>query len=101
MPSQLIQSHQAALVKAAFRYCDAYGLVQGPVHAEARITKDGMFLIELAGRTMWTIDKVFITARLEEIVTQGLHEVVPSLTKKSLCAGVLMIPVKNSGILRI
>ncbi|MFT5548686.1 MAG: biotin carboxylase [Candidatus Azotimanducaceae bacterium] len=103
-PSQLTQSSQSALVEAVAQCCDAYGLAQGPVHAEARITLDGIFLIELAARTIGgqcgQLIEFSLQQKLEEIVIQGLCGVTPNLPKKSLCAGVLMIPVKKSGILK-
>ncbi len=103
-PSQLTQSNQSALIREVSQCCDAYGLTQGPVHAEARITKTGVFLIELAARTIGgqcgQLIEFSLQQKLEEIVIQGLCGKTPNLPKSALCAGVLMIPVKTSGILK-
>ncbi|MFT5224927.1 MAG: formate-dependent phosphoribosylglycinamide formyltransferase (GAR transformylase) [Polaribacter sp.] len=103
-PSQLSQTNQSALIAEVSRCCDAYGLTQGPIHAEARITENGVFLIELAARTIGgqcgQLIEFSLQQKLEEIVIQGLCGKTPNLPKKSLCAGVLMIPVKTSGILK-
>jgi formate-dependent phosphoribosylglycinamide formyltransferase (GAR transformylase) len=103
-PSQLNQTNQAALIKEVSRCCNAYGLTQGPIHAEARITANGVFLIELAARTIGgqcgQLIEFSLQQKLEEIVIQGLCGIIPHLPKSRLCAGVLMIPVKTSGILK-
>ncbi len=103
-PSQLTQANQLALIGEVSRCCEAYGLTQGPIHAEARITEDGVFLIELAARTIGgqcgQLIEFSLQQKLEEIVIQGLCGKIPHLPKSRLCAGVLMIPVKKSGILK-
>jgi hypothetical protein len=103
-PSQLTQTNKLSLIEEVSRCCDAYGLTQGPVHAEARITEKGVFLIELAARTIGgqcgQLIEFSLQQKLEEIVIQGLCGISPNLPKSRLCAGVLMIPVKTSGILK-
>jgi hypothetical protein len=103
-PSQLTQPNQSELIEEVSRCCDAYGLTQGPVHAEARITENGIYLIELAARTIGgqcgQLIEFSLQQKLEEIVIQGLCGKRPNLPKNPLCAGVLMIPVKTSGILK-
>jgi biotin carboxylase len=103
-PSQLAQANQSALIAEVSRCCDAYGLTQGPIHAEARVTENGVFLIELAARTIGgqcgQLIEFSLQQKLEEIIIQGLCGYSPNLPKSRLCAGVLMIPVKTSGILK-
>lgn len=103
-PSQLAHVEQLALIEEVSRCCEAYGLTQGPIHAEARITENGIFLIELAARTIGgqcgQLIEFSLQQKLEEIVIQGLCGEKPNLPKSRLCAGVLMIPVKKSGILK-
>lgn len=103
-PSQLAQSNQSALINEVSKCCDAYGLKQGPVHAEARNTKNGVFLIELAARTIGgqcgQLIEFSLQQKLEEVVIQGLCGKAPNLPGGALSAGVLMIPVETSGILK-
>lgn len=103
-PSQLAQTNQRALIEAVSEYCDAYGLTQGPIHAEARITRKGIFIIELAARTIGgqcgQLIEFSLQQKLEEIVIQGLCGTKPKALKNPLSAGVLMIPVKQKGILK-
>lgn len=103
-PSQLTQSHQAALIEEVARSCDAYNLKQGPIHAEARITKNGIFLIELAARTIGgqcgQLIEFSLQQKLEEVIIRGLCGEPPNLPPKPTPAGVLMIPVETAGILK-
>lgn len=103
-PSQLAQTNQSELIEEVSRCCQAYGLTQGPVHAEARVTKNGIFLIELAARTIGgqcgQLIEFSLKQKLEEIVIQGLCGNAPNLPSTPLSAGVLMIPVEASGILK-
>ena len=103
-PSRLAHTNQLALIEEVSRCCEAYGLTQGPIHAEARITENGVFLIELAARTIGgqcgQLIEFSLQQKLEEIVIQGLCGKIPNLPKSRLCAGVLMIPVRKSGILK-
>lgn len=103
-PSQLSQSNQSALIDEVSRCCDAYNLRQGPVHAEARITKNGIFLVELAARTIGgqcgQLIEFSLQQKLEEVVIQGLCGEKPNLPTNPLSAGVLMIPVETPGILK-
>lgn len=103
-PSQLTLSDQSALIAEVSKCCDAYGLRQGPIHAEARITENGIFLIELAARTIGgqcgQLIEFSLQQKLEEVVIQGLCGGKPNLPSNALCAGVLMIPVETAGILK-
>ena len=103
-PTRLKQLRQSALIDEVSRCCKAYGLEQGPIHAEARITKNGIFLIELAARTIGgqcgQLIEFSLQQKLEELIIQGLCGQQPHLPPNAQPAGVLMIPVKNSGLLK-
>jgi len=81
-----------------------YGLSHGPVHAEARITPDGVVLLELAARTIGgqcgQLIEFSLRQKLEELVILGMCGMLPDVPGHSEAAGVLMIPVTTSGILR-
>ncbi|MFT5219479.1 MAG: biotin carboxylase [Gammaproteobacteria bacterium] len=104
-PSQLNQQLKARLVDEVAACCQAYGLEQGPVHAEARITADGkVVLIELAARTIGgqcgQLLEFSLGQKLEEIIIQGLCGQLPAASEQKHSAGVLMIPVTKAGILQ-
>jgi len=103
-PSLLESPRQAALIEEVARCCAAYGLAQGPVHAEARLTTDGPVLLELAARTIGgqcgQLIEFSLRCKLEELVIQGMCGLVPATAAVTEAAGVLMIPITDSGILK-
>ncbi|MCP4187472.1 MAG: ATP-grasp domain-containing protein, partial [Gammaproteobacteria bacterium] len=103
-PSQLDASDQSALVDEVRKCCKAYGLEQGPVHAEARFTASGVVLLELAARTIGgqcgQLIEFSLQEKLEELVIKGMCGIKPELSDPAQAAGVLMIPVTDSGILK-
>ena len=103
-PSQLDNKSKQALVNEVASCCRAYGLEHGPVHAEARITSSGTVLLELAARTIGgqcgQLIEFSLQQKLEELVIQGMCGNLPKLSNDIDPAGVLMIPITNSGLLK-
>ena len=104
-PSRLSETLQQHITQTVAAACQAYGLQQGPVHAELRIDKnDKAWVLEVAARTIGGE-----CARLVELATgQALEKLVlaqllnlplPTIEFKG-GAGVLMIPIPRAGILR-
>ena len=103
-PSQLPESTQQSIIQEIEHCCRAYGLNHGPIHAEVRITEQGPVLIEMASRTIGgqcaqTIEYV-LGAHLEEIIIKLACEDSVTLDRSDSYAGVLMIPIKQQGILK-
>jgi biotin carboxylase len=103
-PSRLdaeIKSEIASTISAA---CQAMGLQEGPVHAECRINEKGVWVLELAARTIGGMcSRLFEFAtgqQLETIVVSHALGNRLSLPHKSPAAGVMMIPTPKAGILR-
>ena len=103
-PSTHSQVQQQALLETVAAACQAYGLQTGPVHAELRFNDEGCWVIEIAARTIGGE-----CARLLELSTGFSVEalVISHAIGKPLpvehgqqSAGVLMIPIPKSGILR-
>jgi hypothetical protein len=103
-PSQLDKDRKQALINEVSNCCKAYGLVHGPVHAEARITNSGVFLLDLAARTIGgqcgQLIEFSLQQKLEELVIQGMCGQLPELPDRADAAGVLMIPITDSGLLK-
>jgi biotin carboxylase len=103
-PSRLPRATQSLLQRRIQAACDAYGLREGPIHAECRVNPRGVWILEVAARTIGGLcGRLFRTAAgcgLEELV------LAHSLGRRSAderldgAAGVLMIPVPKAGILR-
>ncbi len=84
--------------------CRVYGLVEGPIHAECRINSEGVWMLELAARTIGGLcGRLFrygVGYSLEALVLY--HALGVSLNRPEMCdaAGVLMIPIREAGVLR-
>lgn len=103
-PSRLAQSTQTRLRREIARACRAYGLREGPIHAECRINSEGVWILEVAARTIGGLcGRLFrygVGYGLEELVlAQALGQPLSVNTEQN-GAGVLMIPVPQAGILR-
>ena len=105
-PSRLPRSVQALAAERVREGCAAYGLTEGPVHAELRIHDGDAWVIEIAGRTIGGDCARLFTfgagTGLEHLVLQRALGRAPDgpLRGDSRAAGVLMIPTPGAGTLR-
>ena len=103
-PTRLEVGAQQLLIDEIAKCCHAYGLEQGPVHAEARLSAEGPVLLELAARTIGgqcgQLIEFSLQQKLEELVIQGMCGVTPETGERAESAGVLMIPITDAGILK-
>src|SRR5215218_5204595 len=104
-PSRLSETTQAAISARTAEAAAALGLREGPIHAELRINNEGVWLIEMAGRSIGglcsTVLEFGAGLSLEEIILR--HAVgmpLPSTERAGGAAGVMMIPIPRGGILR-
>lgn len=99
--SMALQERIAQCVGAA---CAAYGLSEGPVHAECRIHADGVWILEVAARTIGGLCGRLLRFGtgygLEELVLAHALGLPVTTQTETGAAGVLMIPVPQAGILR-
>ncbi len=103
-PSRHSTRTQQSIIKEIEKCCQAYGLLHGPVHAEARITDQGVFLIEMASRSIGgqcaQLIEYVLGIKLEEVIIRLLCGEHLKLTFSKNYAGVLMIPIKKRGVLK-
>ena len=104
-PSRLPPDLQAAISSRTAEAAAALGLREGPVHAELRINDEGVWLIEMAGRSIGglcsTVLEFGAGISLEEIILRhAVGAALPTNTGMDHAAGVMMIPIPNGGILR-
>ena len=84
----------------------ALGLVEGPIHAEARITPDGeVVVLEVAARSIGGLCARTLRfgagISLEEVILRhALDLPIDDLDRERSAAGVLMVPIPRSGTLR-
>ena len=103
-PSCLSKTNQQKVFNRVAEACNAYGLKEGPIHAELRLAEDDVYIIEIASRTIGgdcaDMLKFGLNIGIEELVllqAVGRPVTVPDL-KGSV--GVLMIPIPSQGLLR-
>jgi biotin carboxylase len=103
-PSRQEPETQERIAARVAEACAAYGLREGPVHAECRVNEDEVWILEVAARTIGGL-----CGRLLRFGTgYGLEELVllhtlgqsPATQREAGGAGVLMIPIPQAGILR-
>jgi biotin carboxylase len=103
-PSRLPAAQQALIAQRVGEACAAYGLIQGPIHAELRLHDDEAWIVEIAARTIGGQ----CASLLRHGTGHGLEELVVAqavgrpLQPQAVtdAAGVLMIPIPRGGILR-
>jgi biotin carboxylase len=104
-PSRLPMKMQAAISARTAEAAAALGLREGPIHAELRINDEGVWLIEMAGRSIGglcsTVLEFGAGVSLEELILRhAVGLTLPTTERSSVAAGVMMIPIPKGGILR-
>ena len=103
-PSRLPGRLRAEIFDEIERCCRAYGLSHGPIHAEARLSEQGVVLLEMASRTIGGqcggILEFVLGEPLEDLVLKLACGAAPPEPKKGLYAGVMMIPIPQAGLLK-
>ena len=103
-PSRLPGSVQHAISERTAEAAGAIGLREGPVHAELRINPEGVWLIELAGRSIGGLCSSVLEfgagVNLEEIILRHAVGLPRPDQAASGAAGVMMIPIPKGGMLR-
>lgn len=103
-PSSFNAETQQQIHKTVLASCQAYGLTEGPVHAECRLNENGVWVLEVAARTIGGLCGRLLNLgtgySLEELVL--LHATGKRVSAESVdvAAGVLMIPIPGAGILK-
>jgi hypothetical protein len=103
-PSRLPQATQREFADAVARACVAAGVAEGVVHAEARINDAGVWLLEIAPRGIGglcgrVLDTTLGMNSAEIVLRHAIGLPLPTPANDS-AAGVMMIPIPVSGILR-
>jgi len=104
-PSRLPESTQQAIYAITQTAALAIGLVNGPVHAELRINSMGIYIVEIAGRSIGGLCSQTLRFGSDEslemlIVRQASGLLTATPTRRHEAGGVMMIPIPTSGILQ-
>ena len=103
-PSRLDGTTQSRIKARVAQACKAYGLVTGPVHAELRINEQDAWILEVACRTIGgecarSLDNGE-DFNLEELTISLAIDKAVKTRPPEEARGVMMIPIKQGGILR-
>ncbi len=101
-PSRLAASVQQRIRDVVARACRLAGLITGPVHAEMRVNAEGVWLLEIAARSIGGLCGRVLTHSLgtsleELILRQALGEPLGAV-REATASGVMMIPIPRRGI---
>jgi hypothetical protein len=104
-PSRLPEPKQEAIVKTIASATRAIGLREGPVHAEVRLNETGVWVLEVAARTIGGLCARALRfgagLSLEELVlARAIGRRPASLARERKPAGVMMIAIPRSGVYR-
>ena len=104
-PSRLPAGVLAEVTAQTVKAVAAIGLREGPVHAEWRVNEHGVWLIEIAARSIGGLCSRVLQfepgVSLEELIL--MHAVGTDVTaykRESAATGVMMLPIPRRGVLR-
>jgi hypothetical protein len=106
-PSRLSQPVQVGIAACAEAAASALGLREGPIHGELRVNDQGVWVIEVAARSIggrcsravrFAADAADLS--LEELIVRHAFRMdLPSLDREGGAAGVMMLPIPRGGVL--
>jgi biotin carboxylase len=101
-PSCLSDQTQEEIHRAVQRACMQAGLITGPVHAEIRVNGEGVWLLEVAARSIGGLCGMALNhalgMTLEELILRLALNQPVALSASREGAGVMMIPIPRRGI---
>jgi biotin carboxylase len=102
-PSRESEATQKKMIEATRCAVRALGLTHGPIHAEARVNGEGIWVLEVAARPIGGLCARTLRfdgdMSLEELILR--HAVGQDVSRSQLCgtaSGVMMIPIPKAGI---
>ncbi|MCH8169326.1 MAG: ATP-grasp domain-containing protein [Proteobacteria bacterium] len=103
-PSRLDAGVQDAIATTVRRAVATLGLREGPIHAEMRLNEGGVWLIEIAPRSIGGLCSRALSfgagGRLEDLILRhALGLPVPAAELEHPATGVMMIPIPGAGTL--
>jgi biotin carboxylase len=104
-PSRLADHEQEAIAATVQEAVAVLGLSEGPIHAELRINPRGVWIIEVAARSIGglcaRVLRFGVEIGLEELILRrALRLPITTMERERRAAGVMMIPIPRAGILR-
>ncbi|MEK7737225.1 MAG: ATP-grasp domain-containing protein, partial [Pseudomonadota bacterium] len=96
-PSRLPQDKQEEIGQTVQRACALAGLASGPIHAEMRVNQQGVWLLEIAARSIGGLCgrmlRYALGMSLEELILRHALNLSLPQTQLADASGVMMIPI--------
>jgi biotin carboxylase len=104
-PSRLPDETQTRIVESVAQTASALGLREGPVHAELRVNTEGVWVVEIAARSIGglcsNVLRFGADISLEDLILRhALGDDTSRFQRERRPAGVMMLPIPSVGILR-
>ena len=103
-PPDIQNDIKTDIVKTIAIACRAIGLTHGPIHAECRVNSKGVWVLEVAPRTIGgqcgQLLELALGLSLEEVIMSNALGHSVCVENNGQAAGVMMIPVPGPGVLR-
>jgi hypothetical protein len=107
-PTEISNDVQSAVVAELRRGAAALGLVHGPIHAECRVSRRGVVMLEIAARPIGGLCSRVLRfsaggerVSLEEVLLRHCcGEDVAVYQREDAASGVMMMPIPKRGILK-
>jgi hypothetical protein len=97
-PSRESGDTQEAIVRTTQAAVKALGLTEGPIHAEMRVNRRGVWMLEVAARPIGGLCARVLPGLEDLILRHAAGENDGALAMPSAAAGVMMIPIPREGI---
>ena len=97
-PSRESLLTQDAIARATHAAVEALGLTEGPIHAEMRVNRSGVWILEVAARPIGGLCARVIPGLEDLILRHAAGVDAGTLTMPTPAAGVMMIPIPREGI---
>jgi len=101
-PSRLPQATQEEIARTVQSACERAGLTSGPIHAEMRVNTDGVWLLEVAARSIGglcaRVLRHALGMSLEELILRQALELPLAEVSHREANGVMMMPIPQRGI---
>ena len=97
-PSRQPAETQRDIVRTTELALKALGLTQGPVHAEMRVNRHGVWMLEVAARPIGGLCARVLPGLEELILRHAAGADISSVAMAGDAAGVMMIPIPRGGI---
>lgn len=97
-PSREDRITQDAIVQTTQRAVHALGLTHGPVHAEMRVNRHGIWMLEVAARPIGGLCARVLLGLEQLILRHAASDEPGAIALPAPAAGVMMIPIPRQGI---